>query len=72
MKTAGFASVEDFRTVYRAACGTIDAPEAELKKVLESAVNELSGNPVKMALAPFPVDREVLERIAFYELSHGM
>ena len=72
LKTAGFASIEDFRTVYRAACGTVDAPETELRKVLESAVDELSGNPVKMALAPFPVDREVLERIAFYELSHGI
>ena len=72
LKTAGFASIEDFRTVYCAACGTIDAPETELRKVLEAAVEELSGNPVKMALAPFPVDREVLERIAFYELSHGM
>ena len=72
IKTADFASVEDFRAVYREACGTIDAPEAELKSVLKTAVDELSGNPAKMALAPFPIDREALERIAFYELSHSM
>ncbi len=72
LKTAGFAGVEDFRTVYHAACGTIDAPEEELKKVLLAAIDELSGNPAKMALAPFPVDREVLERIAYFELAHSM
>jgi hypothetical protein len=57
--------------VYHASCGGIDVPEAELTEVLEGAIEELSGNPAKMALAPFAVDREMLSRIAYYEMNAG-
>ena len=67
LKTAGFASLEDFRDTYHAACGEIRADETELRKVLDMAVAELSGNPVKLALAPFAVD---VRRIAYFELEN--
>ena len=69
---AGFVSLADFQNVYHAACGTIDAPREELCAVLGGAVEELAGNPVKMALAPFAVDREMLRRIAYYELNSAV
>lgn len=71
LSTAGFASLQDFEDVYHACCGRIDASEAELTEVLEGAIEELSGNPAKMALAPFAVDREMLKRIAYYEMNAG-
>ncbi len=70
LHTAGFRDLEDFRAVNAAACGRIDAPEAELRTILEGAVDDLCANPKKMALAPFSPDREMLRRIAFYEISH--
>ncbi len=71
LQTAGFTDLADFRTVYHRACGEIEAEEGLLKEVLQGAVEELSSNPVKLGLAPFPVDREKLEKIAFYELTHA-
>ena len=44
--------------------------EEELKAVLEGAVEELAGNPKKLALTPFDTDKETLSRIAFYEATH--
>ena len=70
LTTAGFESLEDFSGLYREACGPIDSGEEELKAVLEGAVEELAGNPKKLALTPFDTDKEVLTRIAFYESCH--
>ena len=71
LSTAGFTSLQDFEDVYHACCGRIDASEEQLAEVLEGAIEELSGNPAKMALAPFAVDREMLSRIAYYEMNSG-
>ena len=71
LKTAGFSSLKDFRGVYHTACGTIQVPEAELKAVLDTASAELAGNPVKLALTPFTVDKAAVRRIAYYELENG-
>ena len=71
LSTAGFTSLQDFEDVYHTCCGRIEVSEAELMEVLEGAINELSGNPAKMALAPFAVDREMLKRIAYYEMNAG-
>ena len=65
LRTAGFTSLGDFRAVYRAACGPIDAPPELLAAVIEAAVDETAANPRKMQLAAYPVDRELLRRIAF-------
>ena len=70
LSTAGFASLQDFEDVYHACCGRIDASEEQLAEVLEGAIEELSGNPAKMALAPFAADREMLSRIAYYEIKN--
>ena len=67
---AGFKDLDDFRAVNAFACGGIDAPSEDLERVLLEAVDELSSNPQKMALAPFSPDREMLRRIAFYEITH--
>ena len=69
LHTAGFSSLEDFRSVFRRTCGPVEVEEAALISVLNDAVAETASNPVKMALAAFKVDKAVLERIAFYELS---
>ena len=58
-------SLDDFRAVYRSACGPIDAPPELLAAVIEAAVDETAANPRKMQLAAYPVDRELLRRIAF-------
>ena len=71
LSTAGFASLQDFEDVYHACCGRIEASEDQLTEVLDGAIEELSGNPAKMALAPFAVDREMLSRIAYYEMNLG-
>ena len=70
LQTAGFSDISDFSRVYKNACGTIDVPQEELTAVLERAVDEILSTPAKVALAPFPADREVLRRIAFYEMEH--
>ena len=69
LHTAGFSSLEDFRSVFRRTCGPVEVEEAALISVLNDAVAETASNPVKMALAAFKVNKAVLERIAFYELS---
>ena len=71
LSTAGFASLQDFDDVYHACCGRIEVSEDQLAEVLDGAIEELSGNPAKMALAPFVVDREMLKRIAYYEMNAG-
>ncbi len=67
--TAGFSSVSDFRKVYRRACGPLGLEEERVREVLEKAVLETGSNPVKLSLAPFPVDMDMLRRIAYFELS---
>ena len=70
LSTAGFESLEDFRKIFLDACGTIEAEEESLREVLAGAVEEMAGNPKKLALTPFQTDRKVLEEIAYYELDH--
>ncbi len=70
LETSGFTSPGDFREVFETACGRIEAPENELREILNGAVEEMAANPAKCALAPFEVDREVLREIAFYALDH--
>ncbi len=71
LSTAGFASIDDFRAVFHEACGEINAEEEKIREVLNDAVEELGSNPVKLGLAPFNPDKEMLRRIAFYELDHA-
>ncbi|MBQ4303881.1 MAG: iron-containing alcohol dehydrogenase, partial [Lachnospiraceae bacterium] len=69
LHTAGFSSVQDFQKVYRKACGPLDAEEERVREVLGKAVLETGSNPAKLSLAPFPVDMDMLERIAYFELN---
>jgi alcohol dehydrogenase len=69
LQTAGFSSVQDFQKVYRKACGPIDAEDDKVREVLKKAVLETGTNPAKLSLAPFPVDMDMLERIAYFELN---
>ena len=69
---AGFSSIRDFREVFYASCGPLGVSGEALREVLEATAEETAANPVKLALAPFPVDRERLWRIAFYEMEHPM
>ena len=71
LSTAGFASIDDFRAVFHEACGEINEEEEKIREVLNDAVEELGSNPVKLGLAPFNPDKEMLRRIAFYELDHA-
>ena len=68
--TAGFSSIDDFRAVFHNACGPVDANEERLREVLDAAIVETAANPAKLALAAYPVDRELLRAIAYYELEH--
>jgi alcohol dehydrogenase len=72
LSTAGFASIDDFRAVFHEACGEINEEEEKIREVLNDAVEELGSNPVKLGLAPFNPDKEMLRRIAFYELDHAL
>ncbi len=67
LERAGFRDIGDYRAVYRAACGEIDADGALLREVIEAAVDELVSSPQKLALTPFKTDGDVLRRIAFFE-----
>lgn len=69
LKTAGFSSIEDFQQVYRSACGPLEPEKVRILEVLEQAVMETASNPAKLSLAPFPVDYQMLRRIAYYELN---
>ena len=60
LSMAGFSSTDDFEAYYEASCGRDDVPES----VLQRSVEELLENKAKIAMAPFPVDRAVLRRVA--------
>lgn len=57
---AGFEDVDDMQTFYERVCNPPEVPE----KVLLKAVDAVATNPAKLALSPFPTDRDVLMRIA--------
>lgn len=60
LRTAGFFDAEELEGFYHAVC----KPGSLEKAVLLQAVEAVAVNPAKLALAPFPADREVLLRIA--------
>ena len=72
LRTAGFRSLADFRAVYHKACGEVDADSAKLCEVLDGAVEETGSNPVKLGLAAFPVTKEQLREMAYYERNHPL
>ena len=47
--------------------GKTDVPH----EILEQAVDELWKNKKKLSTAPFDVDKEKLEEIAFYTIMHS-
>lgn len=58
---AGFHSLDDFEEFYACLCGG-DAPRRDC---LEQSMEEVLANPARLKSAPFPVDRQVLQRIVF-------
>jgi alcohol dehydrogenase len=67
LKEAGFSDLEDFQNVLHDACGEVKADPVLLKAVLEEAEEGIASNSAKMKAAPFPVDRDILHRIVWYE-----
>ena len=63
----GFSSVEQFQEYYLRMYGKTDVPH----EILEQAVDELWKNKKKLSTAPFDVDKEKLEEIAFYTIMHS-
>ena len=61
LKTAGFESVEDFQKVYLELCGSAEVPD----EILIEAVEELSANKAKLALAPMKLSKDDLMELAF-------
>lgn len=60
LNAAGFADLDDLDRFYDTVCGRVDVPE----DLLERMVSQLAANRAKLASAPFPVDEDVLRRIA--------
>ena len=60
LRTAGFFDTWELEGFYLAVC----KPGSIEKSILLKAVESVAVNPAKLALAPFPTDREVLLRIA--------
>lgn len=60
LEAAGFADLEDLDSFYNTVCGTVDVPEDLLTRM----VSQLAANSAKLKSAPFPVDEDVLWRIA--------
>lgn len=59
-RTAGFFDPEELQGFYTAVC----KPGSVEREVLGKAVETVAVNPGKLALSPFPADREMLMRIA--------
>ncbi|MBR1704885.1 MAG: iron-containing alcohol dehydrogenase [Clostridia bacterium] len=62
VKTAGFQSIEDLNDFFGKACGVVEIPE----ETLDAIIGQLVANESKLKSAPFPVDSNVLRRIATY------
>lgn len=62
VKTAGFESISDLNDFFADSCGIVEVPE----EVLETVVTQLASNPAKLKNAPFPVDEDILRRIAYF------
>lgn len=62
VKTAGFESVEDLNRFFLKSCGVVDIPE----DTREAIIAQLAANEAKLKSSPFPVDADVLRRIATY------
>ncbi len=62
LTTAGFSSLEEWQEFYETLCQKEPLPE----ELLEYAVDVIGANEEKLKKAPFPCNREVLHRIAFW------
>lgn len=62
LQTAGFRDLAEWQKFYATVCGGVKVDSAELRH----AADVLASNPAKLANAPFPVDRNTLERIVFF------
>lgn len=62
VKTAGFESIEDLNEFFLKSCGVVDIPE----DTREAIIAQLAANDAKLKSSPFPVDADVLRRIATY------
>lgn len=62
VKAAGFESIADLNDFFVKSCGVVDIPE----DTREAIIAQLASNEAKRKSAPFPVDADVLRRIATY------
>ena len=60
LKLAGFESIDDLENYYVKTCGRDEVPA----EILEETVQEVLGNEAKCKLPPFPVNADVIARIA--------
>lgn len=60
LRIAGFFDAEELQGFYHAVC----KPGSIERDILGKAVETVAVNPAKLALAPFPAERELLKRIA--------
>ena len=60
LEMSGFTDVDELETFLTEICRM----EPLTQEVRENTAEQVAANPAKLALAPFPVDREVLNRIA--------
>ena len=60
LKLAGFESIDDLENYYAKTCGRDEVPA----EILEETVQEVLGNEAKCKLPPFPVNADVIARIA--------
>lgn len=67
---AGFSDISDFQNVLHSACGVVQADQVRLKTVLEEAEEGIASNGAKLKAAPFPVDRDTLHKIVWYETGY--
>lgn len=60
LEIAGFDSIDALEAYYEVTCGRDEVPP----EILEQSVREVASNEAKCKLPPFPVDEEVIRRIA--------
>ena len=60
LKLAGFESIDELESYYVKTCGRDEVPA----EILEETVQEVLSNEAKMKLPPFPVDADVVARVA--------
>ncbi|MDO4650148.1 MAG: iron-containing alcohol dehydrogenase, partial [Eubacteriales bacterium] len=62
LRTSGFASLEEWKEFYETLC----QKEPLADEILDHAVEVIANNESKLVKAPFPCDKEVLRRIAYW------